>query len=124
MKLLAALKMTGLTLALLMTAQVSQATIITNTFKAEVFAGPYTGTTGTGSFSYDDSLLGGGSETLGPVGGSDADAAGLTGFSFTILGQTFSMSDDTDFPDYPQVGFLAFVPEFLDILVVDLCRPI
>lgn len=75
----------------------------------EVLLGDFTGTTGTGSFSFDESLIGGsGSESLGP------DQFTL---ELTVFGQVFTEDDDVDFPDYAQLLFEDGLPIAIDFIV-------
>jgi len=98
------------TVIALFSATGAQATIITKTYTAHVVNAPYSGTTGIGSFTYDDSILDGGGNGIASTGN------GLT-LTFTLFGQTFTQSDDTDFPDYPQLTIVNFTPTLLDFQV-------
>ena len=52
----------------------ARATIITEALEGIVVGGPFAGTVGTGSFTYDDSLIfGSGSEFIGPLDGLAVD---------------------------------------------------
>jgi hypothetical protein len=81
-------------------------------FEAEVMSGDYTGTLGFGEVYYDPGALIGGPVTLDPT-------SGLIDFFFTILGQTFFISDDAGYPASPIVDFLDFMPTYIDFLVID-----
>jgi hypothetical protein len=85
------------------------AAVITESLTGVVVAGPFAGTVGTGSFSYDDSLIVAGDEILGV-------ADGLT-VSFSILGQTFTEGDDLAFPSTPLLEFAGGTPAFLDFII-------
>ncbi|MEW4486592.1 PEP-CTERM sorting domain-containing protein [Thalassoglobus sp. JC818] len=90
---------------------VSDAGMVTKTFTATVDASsPFAGTVGTGSFTYDDSLLTG-------IGDEEIDFLSGLMIEFTIFGQTFTESDDIDLPDEPSLEFLDGVPEFLDFII-------
>ena len=85
----------------------ASASLVTETFTAVANFGSYLGTTGTGSFTYDSSVLtGSGFEWVRPTDG-------LT-LTFTLLGQTFHETDDFKFDSGPVVGFLDGMPSFLD----------
>lgn len=113
------LKQASMALVLTLGAQTSQATILV-TFDALVNdGGLYDGTTGNGFFEYEDTMLSGsGFESLGPIGGTFVPQ-GLLDFSFTILGQTFGMSDDSGYMDLPIVDFFDGIPDYIDFLVED-----
>ncbi len=71
--------------------------------------GLYNGTIGTGSFSIESSLFTGtGSEAFIPVGGSGSfvDIPGLLSFNFEFAGNSYSMADDSSYPNLPAVAFL------------------
>ncbi|MEQ8210752.1 MAG: PEP-CTERM sorting domain-containing protein [Lacipirellulaceae bacterium] len=85
--------------------------LITETLTGEVLFGDAMGATATATFTYDDALITGiDEEFLVPPDFS---------LSFTFLGQTFIEDDDTDFPDFPELGFLDGVPVSLDFVVID-----
>lgn len=87
------------------------ATIITELLFGEVSEGEFAGTTGAGSFSYDDALIGGvGEEIL------SGDEFSLT---FTIFGQEFTGEDDVSFDDgLPELFFSEGLVVALDFFVV------
>lgn len=98
------------TCALLLAAGPSaRAALLTESLTGVVMSGPFAGTVGTGSFSYDDSLIVEGDEILGV-------ADGLT-VSFFILGQPFTESDDLAFPHTPLLEFDGGTPVFLDFII-------
>ncbi len=81
-------------------------------FEGTVVNGPLAGTVGTGSFSFDETLLDGAGDGLFDP------TTGLT-LTFTIFGQNFTEFDDVDFDDFPELLVLGGVPFGLDFLVVD-----
>lgn len=87
----------------------ARAALITESLTGIVMAGPFAGTVGTGSFSYDSSLIVAGDEILGV-------ADGLT-IGFSILGQTFTERDDLAFPQSPMLAFDGGAPAFLDLII-------
>jgi hypothetical protein len=90
-----------------------QAATVTYDLFVEVLSGPFTGTTGSGSFSYDDSTLTNiGEETLTTAVGD----GGLT-LELTVFGQTFIHSDDIDFSSYPRLVLIDGVIQYLDFIV-------
>lgn len=88
-------------------------------FSTEVLSGPLSGETGTGTITYDHTLLSGaGSELIGPVGGTVATFADPTfALELMMFGQTFTTSDDVDFADYPVIGFFDGVWNELNFVV-------
>lgn len=78
----------------------------------ELFGGPYDGFMGSGSFTYDETELLVGDETLDPVTGS-------LEVSMTILGQTFTEVDDIDFDGFPELEFVDFEPAFINFIVAE-----
>lgn len=98
------------TCALLLAAGPSaRAALLTESLTGVVMSGPFAGTVGTGSFSYDNSLIVAGDEILGV-------ADGLT-IGFSILGQTFTERDDLAFPQSPMLAFDGGAPVFLDLII-------
>lgn len=90
----------------------SGAITITQAFTANVTSGSFNGTSGIGSFTYDENWLNpSGSTVLSPLEGLEV--------SFTFLGQTYSQSDDFEFPDFPTIRFVNGVPVFFDFKIVD-----
>jgi hypothetical protein len=88
------------------------AAIITESLKGVVTSGPFAGTVGIGTFSYDDtSLTGIGDELVTPLEG--------LALEFTIFGQTFHETDDADYDLFPELDFTDGVPVFLDFLVAE-----
>ena len=84
--------------------------ITTSTFEGTVVGSAFNGTVGTGSFTYDESLLtNSGSETLTPIDGLTVE--------FTIFGQTFTESNDIDFSDFPHLTFIDGVVEGLNFVI-------
>lgn len=78
-----------------------------------MLSGPFAGTIGTSSFSYDDtSITGSGAKKIGPVDG-------LT-VTFTIFGQTFDETNDIFYNALPTLGFLDGVPIYLDYVVEEI----
>ena len=97
----------GVAVALAMSAG-SAGAITTHTFEGTVIGGPFAGTTGSGSFTFDETLLTGiGDEFLTPLDGVLMD--------FTIFGQAFDETSDIDSPDFPELIF-----EDGDIVALDL----
>ena len=69
------------------------------------------GETGTGSITYDETLV-------VPDGFISPDTDPTFALSFTIFGQTFTEADDIDFSGFPELSFDATgIPEFLDYIV-------
>jgi|GEM_PF-1831175 len=86
------------------------ADLITEHFSGEVYQGPFQGAVGTGTFSYDSSVVfNSGLQFVTPV-------EGLT-LSFTMFGQTFQETDDFKYDRLPVLGFFDGVPSFLDFSV-------
>lgn len=80
-----------------LTAVPVRATIVTYNFTVKPTAGPLSGNTYLGSFSYDDSgLTGSGHQELHPIDG-------LLSVTFDFEGTTYVASDDGDFPFFPEV---------------------
>jgi MYXO-CTERM domain-containing protein len=107
---------TALTAWVVATPTVS-AVVVDEIFTARVLAGPYAGTVGTGTFSYDDEHIVNGDETLGPP-----ESLRLT---LTVFGQTFDETDDVDYNsgEYPSLQFEGGVPAFLDFYVDETAAP-
>ena len=100
----------GIALALLANCSTAFAVIVTHPWSVTVVGGPYNGTTGSGSFSYDDAFLDGfGDGTLGPLEG--------VSLSLTLFGQSFDETDDIDYNAYPQIGVSNFTPVDMDYIV-------
>jgi hypothetical protein len=116
MKLTNIFKQAGLAAVLLLSAHVAQAGAppANFTFGAQVLTGDYAGTMGMGYVDYDPAFITGGTDTLFPEGG------GLFDLSLTILGQTFSMGDDDDYPAFPTVTFESYMLTNIDFLVSDM----
>jgi hypothetical protein len=115
MKLTNIYKKAGLAMVFLLSAHVAQAgepPPASFSFGATVMDGPYAGTMGNGFVDYNEFDLFEGGGILSPDNG-------LLGFSFTILGQTFGMTDDDEYPFFPTVSFSAYMPTFIDFLVVE-----
>ncbi len=98
---------------LVLTVSVVQAVPIVVPFTVEVvdsFPSPqFLGATGSGSITYDDSLLTGvGIELLGT---SDFMV------ELMLFGQTFTNSDDINFPLFPELGFIDGDIVVLDFLI-------
>jgi len=99
--------------ALLLSFGAVQAATVTHNLSVEVLSGPFTGTTGSGFFSYDDATLTNiGDEYLTSTSGS------LT-LELTVFGQTFYQSDDVDFSFYPELGLIDGAPTTLDYIVAE-----
>lgn len=96
--------------ALTLGAPPAGATIITHGVVATVVAGPFAGAVGVGSFSYDDTDITG-------VGGETIMAAQSLTLTFTLFGQTFVESNDSDYASFPELSFLDGVPVILDFVV-------
>ena len=91
----------------------ARAAIIVEALEGIVVGGPFAGTVGNGSFTYDDSLIfGSGSEFIGPLDGLAVE--------FTIFGQLFTELDDIAFPGYPELSLFDGEPESLDFIVYEL----
>jgi hypothetical protein len=88
---------------------VAQSELVTSTFIATILEGPLQGEFGTGSFSYDNDILG--DDIIGP-------AEGLT-VSFTFDGQVFNETNDQSFDLFPELVFENFVPVELDFFLTD-----
>jgi hypothetical protein len=88
----------------------AHAVVVMSPWSVTINGGPYNGTVGSGSFSYDNSALIVGNETLSP-------GLGDLQITFTILGQTFHETDDVDSPAYPRLDFNAFTPTFMNYLL-------
>ncbi len=114
------LKRNLMALVLLLSSPLAIAVPVTVTFEATVINGPYAGLVGTGFFEYDEALLFTGDAVLGPDGSSFADEPGLLDLQFAFLGQTFTMLEDLEYPDFPLVEFIGFQPDFMEFLVVDM----
>jgi hypothetical protein len=90
----------------------TSAAIIIENLRGVVTGGPFAGTVGLGTFSYEDtSLTGIGDETVTPLEG--------LAIEFTIFGQTFHETDDLSYDLFPQLGFTDGVPVFLDYMVTE-----
>lgn len=101
----------GLGLVSLITATGVSAAVVTESFTVEGY-GDYSGTTGTGIFSYDDSLISGsGNESV-------TAALGLK-VELTVLGQTFTEQDDVNYHFLPALGFTGGVVNYLDFTIVE-----
>ncbi len=94
--------------ALLMSSAVN-ATIITNNLFGEVLSGSFAGTTGSGSFSYDNTLITGVGDEM--LLGTEFD------LEFTIFGQTFTNADDIDYPEFPELVFFDGLVVAIDFVV-------
>jgi hypothetical protein len=88
---------------------VAQSDLVTKTFIATILEGPLEGEFGTGSFSYDNDILG--DDIIGP-------AEGLT-VSFNFEGQVFNETNDQSFDLFPELVFENFVPVELDFFLTD-----
>lgn len=92
----------------------------TQTFElqATVVGGAYAGQVGTGTFSFDPSLVTGtGTEIVDTSvnGGSD----GKLTITFTFLGQTYTEVNDYQFPSSPGLVLVDGFPAGLDFLIRD-----
>lgn len=97
---------------------------ITIDFTTEVVSGPGLGALGSGSLSYDQTLVpASGSFSLGPLDSLVADLGdpGL-GLSLQLLGEDFTASDDLDYPDFPLFGFVDGVLDYVEFVVIDPAR--
>jgi len=100
----------GIALALLANCSTAFAVIVTEPWSVTVVGGPYNGTTGGGSFSYDDAFLDAfGDGLLGPTQG--------VSLSLTLFGQSFDETDDIDFATFPQIEVFGFTPVSMDYIV-------
>ena len=93
----------------------AQAAPVSFDFDVFVTSGPYSGTSGTGMVSFDDSDLDG-----------DGNAV-LEGDEFSLLvtlfGQSFTEADDYDAPFYPELVVSDGSPTGLDFLVTEVDPP-
>jgi hypothetical protein len=113
------LKIAAMSLMLICSIQ-TQANIITLEFEAVVAEGSFAGQSGFGSISYDDSNLPTTGEAfLGFSGGFFADFDALTDFTFTFLGQSYSATNDSDYPDLPLFSLFDNFADSLDFFVED-----
>lgn len=88
--------------------------VTTFSFTAQPEDPGFAGLTGTGTVTYDETLLsGGGFEFLSP------SEDPLLAITFTLFGQDFSITDDVEFPNAPQVEFVDFVPVGLSFIIFD-----
>ena len=79
--------------------------------------GPLASTISVGSFSYDESLLGGdgdGEEGLTVLNPEH----GLFSFDVVVEDATFTMEDDEEFPEFPIVEFDDVEPVFVDYFAI------
>jgi hypothetical protein len=111
----------GVTLSLGILLSIGNANALTtNSLTGTVFGGFYDGIVGTGSFTYDESLISGiGAEEIFAIDGIDA----LT-VDFTIFGQTFTEANDIDSPFTPILGFDNGNIVFLDFIVDEELGPV
>lgn len=95
----------------------ASAVVVNETFTAYVLNGPYTGTVGAGTFSYDDVFIVTGEEQL-----SYPDSLRLT---LTVFGQTFDETDDIEYGSgvFPSLTFEGGVPAFLDFAIHETAEP-
>ena len=95
----------------------AHATVFTFSIITAHAEGTYDGLTGSGTVTYDESLLSGiDRETL--EGNGDFD------LTMTLLGQTFTDEDDINFPDYPELYFMDGMPIELDYIISEVSEPI
>ena len=88
----------------------ANAALINESFTVTVLQGDFIGTTGTGSFTYDDTTITGtGEEFISPIEGLSIE--------FNVFEQAFTESDDIDYPDYPVLALLDGNVLFLDFIV-------
>lgn len=91
------LQLTALASAMFAALSVNAA-VVTESFTVTVYDGEFVGTTGTGTFSYDELLVTGvGEESISAFNG-------LT-LELSVFGQTFTESDDVDYSGYPTLYF-------------------
>lgn len=103
------LKLTALASAMLVSVS-ANAAIVTENFSVSVLDGEFIGTTGSGFFSYDNSLITGfGNETI--------DANSGLALELTVFGQTFTEANDIDYSGYPALTFLDGAISSLDYYV-------
>lgn len=83
--------------------------------------GALTGTQGSGTITFDETLLTNfGTEVLAPVGSTTAAIEDATlAISFTIGGTTFNEANDVDFPDFPALLFTDGDLSFVNYVLVD-----
>ncbi len=92
----------------------------TNTFIGTVFGGFYDGIVGTGSFTYDETLITGiRVEEIFAIDGN-----GTLTVNFTIFGQTFTELNDIDSPFRPSLGLEDGEVVFLDFIVDEELGPV
>jgi hypothetical protein len=87
------------------------ADIVSYSFIGTIEDGYRMGDSGTGSFTYDDTLIVNGDEVLDPTNG-------LT-VSFSFDGQLFTQTHDADFDTYPMLEFDDYTPVYLDYVLVN-----
>lgn len=91
-----------------------QAQVVTFTFEAPVLTGDWAGEVGVGSFSIDGTLI------VPPYTGDVGPMTPVTGsmsLTFTILGQTFSDSDDSGYPTFPLLSLVDGAPQYLSFWI-------
>jgi hypothetical protein len=100
--------------ALLLSFNVNSATIAYNLSGTVITTGPFFGSTGSGSFSYDDSFVtGSGTETINPSSSLKVH--------FTIFNQSFTEANDLDAAfGAPDLTLIDGVPVFLDFYLSEL----
>jgi len=77
---------------------IASAATVTKNWSVEVMSGMFVGEVGSGTFTYDDSLI----SNLGEEYIYVTDGLTLT---FNFLGQDFTQLDDLEYPSSPSLGF-------------------
>lgn len=90
----------------------AKAGLITTILDVEVIFGPGTGTLGTITVEYDDSLISGTGEEF-------LDSPDFT-VTLDLFGQIFTNSDDIDFPALPALEFFDGEIVFIDYIISEL----
>jgi hypothetical protein len=85
----------------------AQPALVTYTFIGTIAYGIRIGDTGTGSFTYDDTLVD--HETINPTDGLEV--------SFTFDDQDFDETNDEMYDQFPELGFLDSEPTSLDYYI-------
>lgn len=105
-----------LTVGLMLTTTAQALSPQTNFFTAfdPYYEATFSPETGSGSFAYDlDKITGIGTEWLGTTDGR------LLSFRFELFGQTFTETDDVEYPFFPLVRLQNGTPDYLNFFVSD-----
>ena len=89
----------------------AQAALVQFDFSTTVNSGPFNGQVGTGFIRFDDAF------NSGVV--SAGAGNGSLEISFAFLGQSFNQTNDSGFPDFPQVTLFNGTPVGIDFVLVD-----